>query len=266
MKKQTFIGLLLVTTVVLSSCGSRKKFVYLQDMEAFKKYEVPTRHEAIIHQDDKLNITVSSKNPELAVPFNILGGSFRTASDGSIIPATDNGGVLKGYQVDIDGNIDFPVLGKMHVEGMAISQLTQLIKDRLVKENLIKEPIVLIDFMNFKISVMGEVGRVGTYTINSGHLTLLEALSMAGDLKVTARTDRVAVLREEGNTRCLYMNDLRSKSIFDSPCFYLQQNDIVYVEPTKYKSTGSRERTTSTLSLFLSAIAAISTLGYIIFK
>lgn len=265
MRKQAILWTLLIVGLVLSSCGSRKKLVYLQDMETFKYYQIATKHEAVIHRDDKLSITVSSKNPELAIPFNISGGSFQVAADGSVV-SESRGSVSKGYQVDVNGNIDFPILGELHVEGKTRSQLTEMIKNRLVVENLIKEPIVLIDFMNFKISVLGEVTHTGTFTINSDRITLLEALAMAGDLKSSARTDRVAVLREDGEQRCMYMHDLRSKDIFESPCFYLQQNDIVYVEPTKYKSNGARERNTTNLSLFLSAIAALSTLGYIIFK
>lgn len=265
MKKQSILWVLLMVGLVFSSCGSRKKLVYLQDMETFKHYQITTKHEAVIHRDDKLSITVSSKNPELAIPFNISGGNFQVAADGSVI-SESLGSISKGYQVDVNGDIDFPILGKLHVEGLTRSRLTEMIKNRLVVENLIKEPIVLIDFMNFKISVLGEVGRNGTFTINSDRITLLEAIAMAGDLKATARTDRVAVLREDGDQRCIYMHDLRSKDIFESPCFYLQQNDIVYVEPTKYKSDGARERNTGNLSLFLSAIAALSTLGYLIFK
>ena len=115
-------------------------------------------------------------------------------------------------------------------------QVTELIKKRLIEEELIKDPIVTVQFLNFKVSVIGEVGRPGTFDISGDRITLLEALSMAGDLTIYGRRDRVAVIREKDGKRSILYHDLRSSDIFQSPCYYLQQNDIVYVEPNNAKT------------------------------
>lgn len=143
----------------------------------------------------------------------------------------------KDYLVDITGNIDFPVLGQLHVEGLTRRQLTELIKKRLINEELLKDPMVTVNFLNFKFSVLGEVGHVGTFEVKGDRITLLEALAMAGDLTPRSRLDRIAVIREYGNKRRILFHDIRSKDIFTSPYYYLQQNDIVYVEPTNMKAT-----------------------------
>ena len=152
----------------------------------------------------------------------------------------------------MDGNIDFPILGTLHVEGLKVSELTDLIKRRIIEGNYIKDPLVSVEFLNFKYTVLGAVGNNGTFSVNGDRVTLIEAIARAGDLTSKARVDRVAVIRETERGREMYMHDLRSKDVFDSPCYYLQQNDIVYVEP-KYKKRDAEDRgwqiATTTLSL-----------------
>ena len=116
------------------------------------------------------------------------------------------------------------------VEGLTKNQLVNLITNKLKDEELLKDPIVLVEFLNFKISILGEVNRVGQYNVSGDRLTLLDAIAMAGDLTKNARLDRIAVIREYGNKRRIMWNDIRTKDIFTSPSYYLQQNDIVYVE------------------------------------
>lgn len=214
--------------------------------------------------DDRLSIIVNSKNPELSLPFNMSGSrSYSVEADGSI--SNNEVGVLsdekeKGYLVDINGNIDFPVLGQLHVEGLTRRQLTELIKKRLINEELLKDPMVTVNFLNFKFSVLGEVGHVGTFEVKGDRITLLEALAMAGDLTPRSRLDRIAVIREYGNKRRILFHDIRSKDIFTSPYYYLQQNDIVYVEPTNMKATEQAQRKLSTWSMILSFITTITSL------
>ena len=162
--------------------------------------------------------------------------------------------------MDINGNIDFPVLGQLHVEGLTRRQLTELIKKRLINEELLKDPMVTVNFLNFKFSVLGEVGHVGTFEVKGDRITLLEALAMAGDLTPRSRLDRIAVIREYGNKRRILFHDIRSKDIFTSPYYYLQQNDIVYVEPTNMKATEQAQRKLSTWSMILSLITTITSL------
>lgn len=167
---------------------------------------------------------------------------------------------LVGYLVNQDGNIDFPILGEIHVEGLTRMQVTELIKKRLIEEELIKDPIVTVQFLNFKVSVIGEVGRPGTFDISGDRITLLEALSMAGDLTIYGRRDRVAVIREKDGKRSILYHDLRSSDIFQSPCYYLQQNDIVYVEPNNAKTGQSRINSNNSVGVWLSGVSVLASI------
>lgn len=201
-----------------------------------------------------LAIIVNSKDPELALPFNMPLISYQIGNQ--------NIGQqrLVGYLVNQDGNIDFPILGEIHVEGLTRMQVTELIKKRLIEEELIKDPIVTVQFLNFKVSVIGEVGRPGTFDISGDRITLLEALSMAGDLTIYGRRDRVAVIREKDGKRSILYHDLRSSDIFQSPCYYLQQNDIVYVEPNNAKTGQSRINSNNSVGVWLSGVSVLASI------
>ena len=245
-----------LVVLLLSSCSSRK-IISLQAMQMGHLYPIDAKYEAIVHRDDRLSITVSCKNPELALPFNIYGGTFQVGSDGNITTSETSARVNeKGYRVDIDGNIDFPILGKLHVEGLTVSQVTDLIKKKLIAGNYMKDPLVSLEFLNFKYTVLGAVGHTGTFSVDGDRITLLEAVANAGDLTARAKVDRVAVIREIGGERQMFMHDLRSKDIFESPCFYLQQNDIVYVEP-KYNKKDNEERGWQIGTTLLSVVTAV---------
>ena len=261
--KKHFLFLFLLTAVLLSSCSSRKDFVYLNDMNVGTKYTFDTKHEAIVHRDDRLNITVSCKNPELALPFNIQDGNFQVGADGSV--KTSGNSTAKGYRVDKDGNIVFPLLGKLHVEGKTVQQVTDMISQKIIMGGYIKEPLVTMEFLNFKYTVLGAVGNRGTFPVKGDRITLLEAIAQAGDLTDKARIDRVAVIRETGNDREVYMHDLTKKSVFESPAFYLQQNDIVYVEP-RYRKQDKEDRSFKIFTILLSIASTAASVGYLIKK
>ncbi len=248
--------LFLSALLALSSCVSSKDFVYLQDMQVGERYHFERKHEAVVHRDDRLSITVSCKQPELALPFNAQNAAVKVSSTGEISASAD--GTDKGYRVDVDGNIDFPMLGKINVEGRTLAEVTQLIKNGIIEGNFIKNPLVSVDFLNFKYTVLGAVGSNGTFTVRGDRVTLLEAIANAGDLGTNARVDKVTVIREIGNERQIFVHDLRSSNIFNSPCFYLQQNDIVYVEP-KYRKKERSERIAQYVTMTLSAIATACT-------
>ncbi|MDO5524253.1 MAG: polysaccharide biosynthesis/export family protein [Bacteroidia bacterium] len=236
MKLNLFLQILLVV-IVLSSCRSQRDIVYLEDMSPVTEYAIRYKQQAKIYADDRLLITVSSKNPELAMPFNIEGGNIQLSERGDIIPDNRAGASPnKGYRVNLNGKIDFPLLGELHVEGLTLNELSEMIKDKIIQGNFIKDPIVRAEFGNFKIFMLGEVASVGEYIVEGDRISLLEAIAKAGDLTERARLDRVAVIREKGTTAQMIMHDLRSKDIFSSPSFYLQQNDIVYVAPRYVKA------------------------------
>ena len=238
----------------LASCSAPKEVLYLQDIASIKEENIDKNYEVIIHKDDLLAILVNSKDPELALPFNMPVVTYQIGAQ------TTAQQRLLGYLVDQNGDIDFPILGKIHVEGLTRMQVTELIKQKLMSEDLIKDPIVTVQFLNFKVFVMGEVTRPGTFDISGDRITLLEALSMAGDLTIYGRRDRVAVIREKDGKRRILYHDLRSSEIFQSPCYYLQQNDIVYVEPNKAKTGQSRINSNNSVGVWLSAVSVLASI------
>lgn len=260
MFKKYVAYLVVCMAVFFTACTSTKKIIYLQDVVPLKQQEIEQKYEVIIHGDDLLAIMVNSRDPELALPFNMPMVSYQLGSN-----AGGQQRVL-GYLVDTNGNIDFPILGEIHVEGLTRMQLTELIKNKLIEGDLIKDPIVTVQFLNFKISVMGEVGRPGSFTISGDRITLLEALSMAGDLTIYGRRDRVGVIRENNGKHTILFHDLRSADIFNSPCYYLQQNDIVYVEPNKAKSGQSSINQNNSIGVWVSVISLLTTIAVLIFK
>ena len=244
--------------VLCTSCASSKKVVYLQDVVPLKQQVIEQKYEVYIHNDDLLAIMVNSKNPELALPFNMPMVTYQLGS------ASGGQQRVLGYLVDTNGDIDFPILGKLHVAGLTRLQLTDLIKQRLIEEDLIKDPIVTVQFLNYKVAVMGEVNRPGSFNISGDRITLLEALSMAGDLTIYGRRDRVAVIREKDGKRTILFHDLRSADIFNSPCYYLQQNDIVYVEPNKAKAGQSEINQNKSVGVWLSAASILVSIASLI--
>lgn len=257
-----FLKLMFVCIVLgLTACTSPREVLYLQDVEPLKQQPIDQKYEMKIHGDDLLSIMVNSKDPELALPFNMPMVTYQLGANGGVSNGQQR---VLGYLVDTNGDIDFPILGKIHAEGMTRMELTDYIKKRLIDGNLIKDPIVTVQFLNFKVSVMGEVARPGAFSISSDRVTLLEALSMAGDLTIYGRRDRVGVIREENGKRTILYHDLRSSDVFKSPCYYLQQNDIIYVEPNKAKAGQSGINQNNSATVWLSAISILASIGTLI--
>lgn len=253
-----------VVMISMASCVSRRNTIYLQDMDELQEYPVIQKYEAVIHRDDKLSIIVSCKEPELALPFNMPGtGTYSVSPTGEITGTNNTLATTKdapGYLVDVRGQIDFPILGKLNVEGLTRNQLVELIKARLVDEGLLKDPIVQVNFLNFRFYTLGGINSVGVKEITGDRITLLEAISMAGGISAQGRIDRVGVIREYGNKRRILFHDLRSKDIFLSPCYYLQQNDIIYVEPNGQQAQEQNYRRYSAWSMVLSFISTMTSL------
>lgn len=251
-----------LVTVILTflSCASPEKVLYLQDIEDVYSQQIAQDYEVIIHKDDLIAIMVNSKNPELALPFNMPMVSYQLGVLGSGQPK------VLGYLVDSQGEIDFPILGKIKVEGLTRAELTTLIKTRLIEDDLINDPVVTVQFLNYKISVIGEVARPGSFSISGDRITLLEALSMAGDLTIYGKRDRVAVIRELDGERLVQYHDIRSSEIFTSPFYYLQQNDIVYVEPNRTKIGQSKINQNTSVSTWVSIMSLLTSVAILIFK
>lgn len=258
--RQILIGFTAGMLLLLTSCASHNEVAYFQDMRQGQSYLFDTKYEATVHANDRLSISVTCKNPELAAPFNVNTGSVRVAADGSVssVSGAAQGRTLQGYRVDVDGNIEFPILGELHVEGLKVSQVTDMIRDRIVEGGYIKEPQVSLEFLNFHYTVLGAVGSAGTYSVSDERVTLIDAIARAGDLSGSAKLNSVAVIRETNGGRQIYVQDIRSKDIFNSPCYYLQQNDIVYVEP-KYKKDRTRENRGFQWGSIILSLASVAT-------
>lgn len=255
----------IVFLFVLASCKTYEKINYMQDVRVDTPVEVSVNQGIRIQPQDMLSIVVSSKTPELAMIFNLPVVSYQAGSEVVSGAGTQR---LLGYVVDNNGEIDFPVLGKIKVAGLTRWEVQEYIKKTIIDAGLMKDLVVTVEFMNFKISIMGEVNSPGTYTINGDKVTLLEALSMARDLTIYGKRDGVYVVREENGVRTTYNVDLRSVSLFDSPVYYLRQNDVVYVEPNKVRAGQStiNENSLKSVSLWISIGSFLTSLAVLIFK
>lgn len=246
---------------LLVSCGSVKDIAYLQGEELLKKTVMTDTVSLKIQKDDLLEINVSCPDPELLRPFLRQSNGYNNGN------FEGNGeGYNLGYLVETDGTINFPLLGKIKVAGLTRRQVIELIQSRLEKEGFIKAPVVTVRFLNFRISILGEVKAPGTYNIPSERITLFEALSMAGDLTIHGRRNRVAVIRETDGVRTILYHDLRSRDIFQSPDYYLKQNDMVYVEPNRVKAETSVENQFTNIGTWISLISFLTTMSILIFK
>jgi polysaccharide export outer membrane protein len=199
----------------------------LHDANINSPTKIQNRQEITILPYDRLSIVISSKPPELATPFNLT--SVSSSVDG-VSSSLDQRHQLY-YTVNKNGNIELPILGEIHVEGLTQEQLANHIKEQLAKENYINNPIITIRFINMNVYIAGEVANPGVYEITKNYLTLLEAITMAGDLTAYGKRNNVKVIRENKGERIVYSLNLLSVELFDSPAYYLQQNDYIYVEP-----------------------------------
>lgn len=233
----------------LSSCYNTSKLVYFND--AVKdNYQAATSAETTIQKDDLLSINVNSLNPEASVVFNApnlsASGIHTTTAIGNVTPA--------GYLVDQQGMIIFPMLGKIKAAGMTKSQLAASLTKELNEKKLLVDPIVNIRFLNFRVSVLGEVNRPGVYAVPNEKLSVLEALGLAGDITIYGKKENVLVVRDEenGQKRLVRLN-LNSKNILGSPYYYLRSNDVVYVEPSQNRV--QRERNQFLFPILISLIS-----------
>lgn len=236
MKTIKYLFIAFVAIFMFSSCSSVKNLVYYEkvsDMSVIKNAELST---ILLQPQDKLSIVVSSREPQLAAMFNLAMYSNNAYSTGSSSITGGNSlssnGYMMGYTIDSNGDIDFPVLGKIHAAGSTREKLAELIKQKLISSNQIKDPVVTVEYLNLAVTVLGEVSRPGRFAIDRDCVTVLDVLGMAGDLTINGVRQNVAVVRHEGNENVLYRLDLAdASSLYASPAFNVQQGDVVYVAP-----------------------------------
>lgn len=215
--------LMILASILLSSCVAREKIAYFQtDLQAIE--ELADRYEARIQPDDILAITVFARNEEATKIFNQEANSSGSGGGNS-------GDRRKTYLVDEDGYIEFPVLGRIKLAGMTRLEAISYLKGMLSRE--IIDPGVALYIKNFKFTILGEVSKPGTYTVDNERITILQALGLAGDLSINGERDNVLLIREEDGSRNFHRIDLTTDEIFNNEIYYLSQNDIIYVEPNQ---------------------------------
>lgn len=251
--------------VLLSSCGSTKDIAYFQNAQSVDLEQSKFLYDAKIMPKDVLSITISTVNPEAAKPFNLSVPTLFSSSNNSLYTS----GQLQSYLVDNDGCIDFPIVGSLKVGGLTKSECENLILGKIkpyLNEN--ERPVVTVRMTNYKISVLGEVARPGMFTVNNEKINILEALAQAGDLTIYGVRTNVKLIREdETGKKQIYTLNLNDANLVNSPYYYLQQNDIVYVEPNKVKSRNSGVGATTGLWLTgTSILISLASLLYSILK
>jgi len=248
---------LIVTTLFLSSCGVKYKSVpYFTDLPADSLIQEQIKNQSVlkIQKDDILAITVSSLNPEASAIFN-LGNTSSVQGGGST--AVDPRLTSNGFMVDQNGAIQLPLVGNVKIEGLTTTEARELIQSKLI--SYLKEPVVSLRLINFKVSVLGDVVKPGVYPIQNERVSVNEALSMAGDLTITAVRNNVLLVRENQGKREYVRLNMQRKDLFNSPYYYLQNNDVIYVQPgnAKYSSVDTSYRN---VSIVLSALSVIALL------
>ena len=234
----------------------QKNTPYFQGLETSKDEMSVIQNEAVIHNDDVLTITVSALDPTAVAPFNLPIVSYASPGSEQIYSTP----AMQPYLVDVNGEITFPILGQIKVGGLKKSEAAKLIKSLL--EPYLKDPIVIIQFMNYKVTVLGAVNRPGSYKIPNERISMLEALGMAGDLTIYGRRDNVLLIREVAGGQKEYVRiDLTQTDILSSPYFYLQQNDVIYVQPNK---TSVTKASSANIGIYLSTISTLATTATVI--
>lgn len=249
------ISLLILIAIAILSCNTRKNVVYLQNAGKQIEYNDSTnalRPEVTIKSGDLLTITVNNITPEAAQPFNLplLPGGDGMNHYGIAKSTISSGAGLQNYLVDNDGNIDFPVVGRLKVNGLKKSELIQLLKSKIYPQYMKEEPIITVRYANYMVSILGEVARPGAYKIDDEKLDILEALAMAGDLTIYGERTNILLIREDqmGN-KTSFRIDLRDKRLINSPYYFLQQNDVLYIQPNNPRSRGSALGAAETLTI-----------------
>lgn len=266
MSLKLYYPLFLVLALCLSSCNSYRKIPYLKNVDQLTMEQLAQNkpQETTIKPGDIITINVNTINPTAAVPFNL-----------PLMPVVDNGigGIqstvgAQAYQVDSNGDINFPVLGKLRVVGRTRIELEDFIRASIYPKYITESPIVTVRFLGYQIYVLGEVNRPGTVSFSKDRVNLLEALSAAGDLTIYGRRNNVLLRREHADGSSEFVRlDLQDKNLVLSPYFYLQQNDVIYIEPNQAKGNSASIGATENLTIsVVSVLVSVATLLITVFK
>ena len=242
--------MLAALTVLPLSCTTPAKLAYLRDLEYDTPYLAKPAPELRLQVDDKISIQVYSTDAELAAPFNVGSGKVNDAGQSYAVTT---------YTVDKQGNIQFPVLGTMHIQGKTLNEVKEWVSSEIIRLGYIREPIVNVQMENFTITVMGETGKM-VMPVQGNNINILQVLARTGGTTEYSKIPDVMVIRTEEGVRMAYSINLQSKSLFDSPVFYLKQNDIVYVKPRGFRQSSSIQALLSSFTPITTAITALTSI------
>lgn len=255
-------GLTLI--LLASSCSSPKSIAYMQNAVYGQEEAIVNLNEIKVQPQDRISIIVSCKEPELAQLFNLVQTNKRIGQSGT---TGGSQGDVSVYTVNDVGDINFPVLGDIHIAGLNRQQISKKIQNALIDGKWINDPIVTVEFANLHFSVVGEVGSPGTYAISNDKVTLLEAISQSGDLTEFGERE-IMVIREKDGKRVKYLVDLKDNDLFNSPVYYIQQNDVIYVRPNKAVARKAEDNPNNlkSISLWMSIASFLTGMAVLIFK
>ncbi len=272
MKRKTLI-LLAGALALLASCGTPKEIAYFQDITEETTFKATKAETIRLKPTDKISVIVNSRDPQVTAMFNMpyytkrIGDSQSLTGSNAVVSGSQTG--MSGYTVDTDGCIDFPVLGRILLAGLTREEAEAHIKEELLESRQIKDPVVTIEFMNLGFSILGEVARPGRYKIDRDRFTVLDAISLAGDLTINGRRDNVMLVRHEvTKDRTYILNLMDAKSLYTSPAFYMEQGDIIYVTPNDKRireSTVNGNNIRST-SFWISLTSLLTSVALLVFN
>ena len=242
----------LIVILITASCSNQRQFTYFRDIpDTIKNYQVAdTGFRAVtIKADDVLQVNISSPNPEATSFFATQGAGTNDIANAASTPNT--------YLVDHEGGIDLPLVGRVTVKGLTSMQAKNAIKSRVA--TYLKDPIVTVRLQNFKVTVLGEVARPANYIVPNERISVLDAIGLAGDLTIFGRRENVLMVRELEGKKVFVRFDLNKSDLFQSPYFYLQQNDILYVEPNRQRAASSDMTTIRNVSI-ITSLAGLATI------
>ncbi len=260
----------------LDSCTTPKNVAYFQNAEAIRGMTLQTEQPLRLRPKDKINIVINTSDPMLLSQFNLTAATNSMRSLGNtnspLLTVGNTGSStaqILAYTVDEQGDINFPVLGKIAVEGKTRQEVAAYLHYRLIERDLIKDPIVTVEYVNLGVNVLGEVNHPGRIEIQKDYFTILDAITFAGDLTINGQRENVMVMREvDGEDQTYVINLCDRQQMLSSPAYYLQQNDIVYVtpNPNRRREAKSAGNTFSQPSLWISLASLLTTLGAVLLK
>ena len=273
-KKSARVALAIAAALWLSACSTPKDITYFQDAEALNGMALQAEQQFRLRPEDKINIVVNSSNPMLEQQFTLTTPNSNYTLGATVKPKTtnsNNGSYSQtiAYTVDEQGTIDFPVLGKISVGGKTRKEVAQYIQDRLMARELVSDPIVTVEYVNMGVNVLGEVSKPGHIDINKDHFTIVDALSHAGDMTINGNRKNVMVTRLVDGANQVYTVDMTNmQQVLNSPVYYLQQNDLVYVSPNnkRKREANATGNTFNTPAIWISIASLLTTITALIIK